>query len=215
MIGPNMATMLAFVLTDAAVAAGRPAATLAAGRGRREPSTASASRGTPAPTTRCCSARQRRTARRSPGDDLARFRDGGHERVRRAGAQAIAADAEGAKHLVTIDVEGCRTDAEAQQIAKTVADSALVKTAIFGADPNWGRIVSAAGYAGVAFEEARLVAVDGRPVAVPGRRAAAVRRGRGVGVPEATTARSLRLRFTLGAGRCTFYTCDLTYEYVG
>ena len=57
---------------------------------------------------------------------------------------------------MTIHVEGTRTDAEAHKIAKAVADSALVKTAIFGGDPNWGRIVSAAGYAGVAFEEADL-----------------------------------------------------------
>ena len=71
-------------------------------------------------------------------------------------AQAIAADAEGATHLVTIDVEGLRDDAEARRVAKTVAESALVKTAIFGADPNWGRIVSAAGYAGVEFEEEHL-----------------------------------------------------------
>ena len=71
-------------------------------------------------------------------------------------ARAIASDAEGAKHLVTIEVEGTRDDAEAHKVAKTVADSALVKTAIFGADPNWGRIVSAAGYAGVPFEEEQL-----------------------------------------------------------
>ena len=71
-------------------------------------------------------------------------------------ARAIAADAEGATHLVTIEVEGLRDDAEARRVAKAVADSPLVKTAIYGADPNWGRIVSAAGYAGVAFEEGDL-----------------------------------------------------------
>src|SRR3954470_11766508 len=68
----------------------------------------------------------------------------------------MAADAEGASHLITIHVEGTRSDADARIIAKTVAESALVKTAIFGADPNWGRFVSAAGYAGVAFEETDL-----------------------------------------------------------
>src|SRR5207237_8837762 len=71
-------------------------------------------------------------------------------------ARKIIIDAEGAQHLITIEVEGCRTEAEARQIAKTVAESALVKTAVFGADPNWGRIVSAAGYSGVAFEERDL-----------------------------------------------------------
>ena len=60
----------------------------------------------------------------------------------------IPEDGEGATHLITIDVEGCRDREEARTIARAVADSPLVKTAIHGADPNWGRIVSAAGYAG-------------------------------------------------------------------
>ena len=68
----------------------------------------------------------------------------------------IPDDGEGATHLITIDVEGCRDRDEARAIARAVADSPLVKTAIHGADPNWGRIVSAAGYAGVAFEEPEL-----------------------------------------------------------
>src|SRR5438105_3011028 len=71
-------------------------------------------------------------------------------------ARDIAADAEGAAHLVVLHVDGCRSDAEARQVAKAVAESALVKTAVFGADPNWGRVVSAAGYAGIPFEEKDL-----------------------------------------------------------
>ena len=58
-------------------------------------------------------------------------------------------DAEGATHLVTVEVDGLRDYDEARRVAKAIADSPLVKTAIYGADPNWGRIVSAAGYAGV------------------------------------------------------------------
>src|SRR5262249_40531579 len=68
-------------------------------------------------------------------------------------APAIVADAEGASYFVTIRVEGLRDEHEAHRVAKTVAESALVKTAVFGADPNWGRIVSAAGYAGVDFDD--------------------------------------------------------------
>ena len=68
----------------------------------------------------------------------------------------IPGDGEGATHRITIDVEGRRDRDEARAIARAVADSPLVKTAIHGADPNWGRIVSAAGYAGVAFDEADL-----------------------------------------------------------
>src|SRR5205085_2669893 len=78
-------------------------------------------------------------------DGLARFGSAATE-VCAELARAIAADAEGASHLITIDVEGLRDDREAAVVARAVADSALVKTAVFGADPNWGRIVSAAGY---------------------------------------------------------------------
>ena len=147
------------------------------------------------------------------GDALGRFGDAA------AGvcgelAQAIAADAEGANHLIVIDVEGLRDDTEARRVAKTVAESALVKTAVYGADPNWGRIVSAAGYAGVEFEEADLSLWLGdlllyhagtpQPFEADGA-SAYLKRQRTV---------HLRLRFTLGAGRCTFWTCDLTQEYI-
>src|SRR5205807_1446710 len=129
-------------------------------------------------------------------------------------ARAIAADAEGATHLVTVEVEGLRDDAEAYKVAKAVADSPLVKTAIFGADPNWGRVVSAAGYAGVVFEEEHLSLWLGDMLLYH------------AGVPQpfdADTASAylknnrdvhLRLRFTLGPGRCTVWTCDLGHEYV-
>ena len=129
-------------------------------------------------------------------------------------AQAIAADAEGASHLVALHVEGLRTEEDARRIAKTVAESALVKTAIFGADPNWGRIVSAAGYAGVEFEEEQLSLWLGefllyeagapRPFDAAGA-SAYLKNQRDV---------TIRLRFTLGPASCTFYTCDLGYEYV-
>ncbi len=68
-------------------------------------------------------------------------------------AQAIIRDAEGAGHFITLDVRGLRSREEAFRIAKAIADSPLVKTAIAGGDPNWGRIISAAGYAGVALCE--------------------------------------------------------------
>lgn len=147
------------------------------------------------------------------GHDLASFQ----EAVRSVCvelARKIAIDAEGAEHLITIDVDGCRTDAEAKQIAKTIAESALVKTAVFGADPNWGRVVSAAGYSGVIFEEKdlslwmgdMLLYRSGTPLPFDAAAASAyLKHNREV---------HFKLRFTLGSGRCTFHTCDLTYEYV-
>ena len=67
-------------------------------------------------------------------------------------AKSIPGDGEGATHLITIELSGCADRDSALALAKTVANSPLVKTAISGADPNWGRIVSAAGYAGVPFD---------------------------------------------------------------
>ena len=64
-------------------------------------------------------------------------------------AQQIPNDGEGATHLIEVYVSDCATRDDAHRIAKSIADSPLVKTAVAGADPNWGRIVSAAGYAGV------------------------------------------------------------------
>lgn len=71
-------------------------------------------------------------------------------------ATDIIRDAEGAGHFVTVDVKGFETREAAFRIAKEIAESALVKTAITGNDPNWGRITSAAGYAGVAFDPGQL-----------------------------------------------------------
>jgi glutamate N-acetyltransferase/amino-acid N-acetyltransferase len=210
MIGPNMATMLGFILSDAPVRADDLQTIL---------------RGAVETSFNCISVEGHTSTNdtvlilaNGPGAPLAdEGLQGFAHAVREVCAElarAIAADAEGANHLVTIDVEGCRSDAEAKQIAKTVADSALVKTAIYGADPNWGRFVSAAGYSGVEFAEADLSCWMG-PFEL--YRA-------GVPLPfDPKTASAylkdnreihLRLVFTLGKGRCRFYTCDLTTEYV-
>lgn len=130
-------------------------------------------------------------------------------------AKAIAADAEGAEHLVTLTVSGTRTFEDARTIAKAIAESPLVKAAIYGGDPNWGRIVSAAGYCGVPFDEASVSLTmggmplydHGRPLPFDARLASAyLKSNRDV---------SFELRFDpAGPGQCTFYTSDLTPEYV-
>ncbi len=210
MIGPNMATMLAFVLTDAAVAPADLAA-LAGPAAQRSFNCVSVEGHTSTNDSLIFLANGAGPALR--GHALARFGDAATA-VCADLARAIAADAEGASHLVTIEVEGTRTDAEARTVARAVADSALVKTAIFGADPNWGRIVSAAGYSGIDFQETELslwlgetpLYRHGTPLPFdPAAVSAFMRSHREL---------TLRLVFTLGAGRCTFYTCDLTYEYV-
>jgi glutamate N-acetyltransferase/amino-acid N-acetyltransferase len=129
-------------------------------------------------------------------------------------AGAIVGDAEGAKHFVTIDVEGARTESDARRIAKSIAESPLVKTAICGADPNWGRIVSAAGYAGVPFEERELTMwLNGTLL---------FDRGAPVPFDPATLSQqirtqrdtSIRLRFESGTAAWRFWSCDLTEDYV-
>jgi glutamate N-acetyltransferase/amino-acid N-acetyltransferase len=126
----------------------------------------------------------------------------------------MADDGEGATHFIAIDVEGCETRDEARAIARAVADSPLVKTAIHGADPNWGRIVSAAGYAGVPFEEEQLsLWINGVAVYEAGvptlydaaELSAQIRGNRDV---------QLRLVFSRGSESIRFWTCDLTAEYV-
>jgi glutamate N-acetyltransferase/amino-acid N-acetyltransferase len=210
MIGPNMATLLAFVMTDACVTRD-DLARLAARATDRSFNRVSVEGHTSTNDSLIFLANGAGTPLR--GGDLGRLADGATA-VCADLARAIAADAEGASHLVTIEVEGTRSDAEAQKIAKAVAESALVKTAIFGGDPNWGRIVSAAGYAGVAFEEADLTLWLGEFLLYE----------KGTPLPFDAAAVSafmknnreltMRLLFSLGSGRTTCYTCDLTYEYV-
>jgi glutamate N-acetyltransferase/amino-acid N-acetyltransferase len=129
-------------------------------------------------------------------------------------AKAIVADGEGATHLVQIDVIGCRTRGDARIIAQAIANSPLVKTAIHGGDPNWGRIVSAVGYSGVEFNPARIelevnghfLYHNGTPVAFDAKAASdAIRENRGTHIV---------LRLKEGDERIRFWTTDLTAEYV-
>jgi glutamate N-acetyltransferase/amino-acid N-acetyltransferase len=129
-------------------------------------------------------------------------------------ARAIIADAEGAEHEITIDVRGLRSRDEAYRIAKSVAESPLVKTAITGGDPNWGRIVSAVGYAGVKLEERDVsLSLNGVPLYRSGSPlafdAAAVSSGM-----KNTRQVHIELDFPLGGESLRFWTCDLTAEYV-
>ncbi len=212
MIGPNLATMLAFVFTDAAVTAA-DLAPLAVRAADQSFNCVSVEGHTSTNDTLLLFANGRAGGAPLHGEALGQYGDA-VAGVCRELAQAIAADAEGATHLIVLDVEGLRDDEEARRVAKTVAESALVKTAVFGADPNWGRIVSAAGYAGVEFEEEQLslwlgdllLYHAGTPQPFDAAAASAYLKR------EPTI--HLRLRFTLGAGRCTFWTCDLTYEYI-
>ncbi len=101
---------------------------------------------------------------RADPKELAAFEEGVAE-VMETLARMIARDGEGARKLVTIDVSGAANDDAAATIARAIANSPLVKTAVAGSDPNWGRVLSAAGNAGVAFDPAKVdVEMQGVPV---------------------------------------------------
>jgi len=137
--------------------------------------------------------------------------------VARTLALAIVLDGEGASKLVEIQVVGAVSEAAAREVGRAIARSALVKTAVYGADPNWGRILAAAGAAGVALATDRLTlqaAANGEWLTLAERGATAH--------PDPERARAIfrqkniRLRIDLGLGRAEamVWTCDLTPDYV-
>jgi glutamate N-acetyltransferase/amino-acid N-acetyltransferase len=128
-------------------------------------------------------------------------------------ARMIAKDGEGAKKLVTLEVLGARTPAEAEKVARAVANSPLVKTAIAGCDPNWGRIVCAAGYSGARFDPAK---VDIRL-----NELYLCRKGLDASFDEAVAKQELaKKELTIyidlhqGSASTRFWTCDLTHDYI-
>jgi len=135
------------------------------------------------------------------------------QRVCHSLALQIVADGEGARHVIEMDVRGAPDDRAAARVARTIADSPLVKTALAGADPNWGRILAAAGRAGVAFDPERAaITLAGVPV---------FRRGRPLPfdekfVHERMSRQEYSVRVDLGAGRgrARMWTCELSEGYV-
>ncbi|MDE0029436.1 MAG: bifunctional glutamate N-acetyltransferase/amino-acid acetyltransferase ArgJ [Deltaproteobacteria bacterium] len=213
MIAPNMATMLCYVLTDAAVAPAvlRPMvrratdATFHAITVDGDTSTND--------TVLCLAngvARNPRITRGGEGEDVLERE---MTRVMKELALKIVADGEGTKKLVEIRVDGARTVAEARKVAFTVANSKLVKTAFFGEDPNIGRFMMAIGNAGVPVVEETIDVVLGS--------VKVVRRGLAVGTRESAAAKvmqrpSFTVRISLGMGDAgtSVWTSDLGHEYV-
>ena len=129
-------------------------------------------------------------------------------------ARQIVRDGEGARKLVTIEVQGASSEEAAARIARSIANSPLVKTAIAGSDPNWGRILSAAGNAGVPLDPAKVdIDLQGVPVC---------RGGVAADFSEPELKKKLDeteclIRVVLhgkGKGRARFWTCDLTEKYI-
>jgi glutamate N-acetyltransferase/amino-acid N-acetyltransferase len=128
-------------------------------------------------------------------------------------AKQIVSDGEGVKHVVNLRIEGARSDAEASQVAKAIGNSMLVKTAWAGADPNWGRVLAAVGYSGVAIDPAKVDIFFGKHQVC--RRGVAARFDE-KNVHAYLSQPVFDVRVALGRGKvgATFWTCDLTAEYV-
>lgn len=129
-------------------------------------------------------------------------------------AKLIPADGEGATHLIELVVTGTDSDCDAAVIAKTIASSPLVKTAITGADPNWGRIVSAAGYAGIPFEpKATTLRINGMPIFSKGTPCSFDATAVSQSIAAARDV-LVELQVGNGNGQARFWTSDLTVDYV-
>jgi glutamate N-acetyltransferase/amino-acid N-acetyltransferase len=129
-------------------------------------------------------------------------------------AQAIARDGEGAKKFVTIQVTGAPSNEGAARLARAIANSPLVKTAIAGSDPNWGRILSAAGSAGVAFDPAKTdVHMQGVQVCKGGLAAPFSEDALKTKLDAAECEIRVSIRGK-GKGEARFWTCDLTEGYI-
>ncbi len=212
MIGPRMATMLAVVLTDAALTPADAQTALTAAVDDSF-NCISVEGHMSTNDTVLLLASGRSGPQPLKGTALAAFRDE-LRRVCTDLAVQIPDDGEGSTHLIRIDVRGAQSRDDAFRIAKTVAESALVKTAISGGDPNWGRIVSAAGYSGAD--------IDPRQLALTLNGTDLYRDGSPLDFEAALVSQSIRenretrILLTVGQGEGTirFWTSDLTVDYV-
>ena len=209
MIAPNMATTLTFVVTDAAVpppalrpmvaAAVEPTFNAIAVDGDTSTNdTLAVLAGGAGPA----SPRDLRTLGAALTDLLDEL------------AHLLIADGEGVHHVVTIEVRGARSLGDARQVARRIAISPLVKTAIAGGDPNWGRILCAAGNAGVELKPDRIaLAIGGVPVV---RRGAAIDGWDPAAVAAVMKQPAYAMALDLGQGRASarYLACDLSHDYV-
>lgn len=212
MIHPGMATMLSFITTDAALG---PAVLQRMLRAAVDASfnriTVDGDMSTNDTVVALASGLSGVTVK--PGSSAYAWFQKGLSELCQSLAKMIVKDGEGASKIARIEVRGARTVADAERIARSVANSALVKTAIAGSDPNWGRIVCAAGYSGAAFDPAKVdIFVNDFLLC---------RRGLDASFDEAAAKRELNqkeltLRLDLHQGKATawMWTCDLNYEYI-
>jgi glutamate N-acetyltransferase/amino-acid N-acetyltransferase len=214
MIHPDMATMLCFIVTDALIPAPMLKKALQAATDRSFNIITVDGETSTNDTILCMANGAAGNKRPAAGSkDLKKFQ-ACLDAVTRSLAMQVVRDGEGATKFVEIAVRGAKTPVEAKRAAMAVAKSSLVKTALFGEDPNWGRVMAALGYAGVEMDEARTDIFIGK--------AKIVENGLGQGKAaerEAASAlkqREIQMAIDLhkGKGEAIVWTCDLSCEYV-
>jgi len=215
MIAPNMATMLGYVFTDAALPASVLQALLAETTEVSFNSMTVDGDTSTSDTVLLCATQQARHTAITRADDpkLAGF----HSALRAVMvdlARQIAKDGEGAQKFITIDVAGAESDRAARQIGLTIGNSPLVKTALAAGDANWGRIVMAVGKSGEKADRDKLgIAVGGVQITADGGPVPNYNEG-----PVAEHMKGLEIHIAIdigiGPGKATVWTCDLTHGYI-
>jgi len=214
MIEPNMATMLGFVATDAALSPALLDRALRASV-RTTFNSITVDGDTSTNDTVALIANGGSGARRigsAGGADYKTF-CAALDRVCMSLALAVVEDGEGAQRVIEIEVRGAPSERAADRVARTIANSPLVKTAFAGADPNWGRILAAAGRSGIKFDPTRTnIWIAGISVCRRGREISFDERA----VHQKMLARHVPVRVDLRAGKdfARVWTCDFTQEYV-
>lgn len=214
MIRPDMGTMLAYVATDAAI---EKEALQAALRDAVDGSFNRITVDGDTSTNDACvliATGKSTVPLKSGSSDMRLFQQALND-VCRELAQLIIRDGEGASKFITIEVVGGRDDAECADVAYTIAQSPLVKTALFASDPNWGRILAAVGRAGVPELDLRAVTIHLGPVCIvrDGGRAADYTEAQGQAVMKEDEI-SIRVELARGDAATTVWTCDFSYDYV-
>jgi glutamate N-acetyltransferase/amino-acid N-acetyltransferase len=215
MIAPDMATMLAYVFTDAALPHQVLQPLLVAAADRSFNSiTVDGDTSTSDTVLLCATGQAPHRAVASPGDRRLRDFRRALDAVMIDLAQQIVRDGEGAQKFVTIEVTGAATFRAARRIGLTIGNSPLVKTALSAGDPNWGRIVMAVGRAGEKADPDRLsIAIGGIPITAGGGPVPGYDE---TPVAEHMKSREIKIAVDVGIarGKATVWTCDLTHGYI-
>jgi len=214
MIHPNMATMLCFIMTDANISAPMLKKALAASIEKSFHIITVDGDTSTNDMVLCMANGAAGNKRPGAGSKDGRKFQACLDAVSRSLAKQVVRDGEGATKFVEIEVRNAKNPIEAKRAAMTVAKSSLVKTALFGEDANWGRIMAALGYSGVEMDEARTDIYIGKTKLVE--------KGQGQGKHadrEANLAlkqREVQIIIDLHKGKAaaTVWTCDMSYEYV-